>query len=214
MVKLNGQISSMAKQKDRGTEEKILDAARKVFVRDGMMGARMQDIADEAGINKALLHYYFRNKELLFEKIFLDAAQHIFPRMNAVFQSEVPLFQKIESFVDAYITVVMENPYLPIFVLNEINRDPDRFLKKLWPNHSKPNPAPLLKQIQEEVAAGRIKPIDPASLLVNMISLVVFPFVGRPMIQHMIGMDKKQFAAFMQQRKQELSRFIINAIRA
>ena len=214
MVKLNGQISSMAKQKDRGTEEKILDAARKVFVRDGMMGARMQDIADEAGINKALLHYYFRNKELLFEKIFLDAAQHIFPRMNAVFQSEVPLFQKIESFVDAYITVVMENPYLPIFVLNEINRDPDRFLKKLWPNHSKPNPAPLLKQIQEEVAAGRIKPIDPASLVVNMISLVVFPFVGRPMIQHMIGMDKKQFAAFMQHRKQELSRFIINAIRA
>lgn len=204
----------MAKQKDRGTEEKILDAARKVFVRDGMMGARMQDIADEAGINKALLHYYFRNKELLFEKIFLDAAQHIFPRMNAVFQSEVPLFQKIENFVDAYITVVMENPYLPIFVLNEINRDPDRFLKKLWPNHSKPNPTPLLMQIQEEVAAGRIKPIDPASLLVNMISLVVFPFVGRPMIQHMIGMDKKQFAAFMQQRKQELSRFIIDAIRA
>lgn len=204
----------MAKQKDRGTEEIILDAARKVFVRDGMMGARMQDIADEAGINKALLHYYFRNKELLFEKIFLDAAQQIFPRMNAVFQSEIPLLQKIENFVEAYITVVMENPYLPIFVLNEINRDPERFLKKLWPNHSKPNPAPLLKQIQEEVAAGRIKPIDPASLLVNMISLVVFPFVGRPMIQHMIGMDKKQFAAFMEQRKQELSRFIIDAIRA
>lgn len=204
----------MAKQKDRGTEEIILDAARKVFVRDGMMGARMQDIADEAGINKALLHYYFRNKELLFEKIFLDAALQIFPRMNAVFQSEIPLLQKIENFVEAYITVVMENPYLPIFVLNEINRDPERFLKKLWPNHSKPNPAPLLKQIQEEVAAGRIKPIDPASLLVNMISLVVFPFVGRPMIQHMIGMDKKQFAAFMEQRKQELSRFIIDAIRA
>lgn len=204
----------MGKQKDRGTEEIILDAARKVFVRDGMMGARMQDIADEAGINKALLHYYFRNKELLFEKIFLDAAQQIFPRMNAVFQSEIPLLQKIENFVEAYITVVMENPYLPIFVLNEINRDPERFLKKLWPNHSKPNPAPLLKQIQEEVAAGRIKPIDPASLLVNMISLVVFPFVGRPMIQHMIGMDKKQFAAFMEQRKQELSRFIIDAIRA
>ncbi len=204
----------MAKQKDRGTEEIILDAARKVFVRDGMMGARMQDIAEEAGINKALLHYYFRNKELLFEKIFLDAAQQIFPRMNAVFQSEIPLLQKIENFVEAYITVVMENPYLPIFVLNEINRDPERFLKKLWPNHSKPNPAPLLKQIQEEVAAGRIKPIDPASLLVNMISLVVFPFVGRPMIQYMIGMDKKQFAAFMEQRKQELSRFIIDAIRA
>lgn len=214
MVKLNGQITSMAKQKDRGTEEKILDAARKVFVRDGMMGARMQDIADEAGINKALLHYYFRNKELLFERIFLDAAQQIFPRINAMFQSELPLFQKIENFVEAYMTVVMENPYLPIFVLTEINRDPKRFLKKLWPSHNKPDPQPLLKQIQEEVAAGRIKPIDPASLLVNMLSLVLFPFVGRPMMQQVIGMDNQRFAEFMEYRKRELSRFIIDAIRA
>ncbi len=204
----------MAKQKDRGTEEKILDAARKVFVRDGMMGARMQDIADEAGINKALLHYYFRNKELLFERIFLDAAQQIFPRINAMFQSELPLFQKIENFVEAYMAVVMENPYLPIFVLTEINRDPKRFLKKLWPSHSKPDPQPLLKQIQEEVTAGRIKPIDPASLLVNMLSLVLFPFVGRPMMQQVIGMDNQRFAEFMEHRKRELSRFIIDAIRA
>jgi AcrR family transcriptional regulator len=204
----------MAKQKDRGTEEKILDAARKVFVRDGMMGARMQDIADEAGINKALLHYYFRNKELLFERIFLDAAQQIFPRMNAVFQSEEPLFQKIENFVEAYITVIMENPYLPLFVLNEINRDPKRFLTKIWSNRSKPDPTPLLKQIAEEVKAGRIKPIDPASLMVNMVSLVIFPFVGKPMMQHVIGIDDKRFGAFIQQRKRELSRFIIDAIRA
>ncbi|MFN4314910.1 MAG: TetR/AcrR family transcriptional regulator [Chitinophagaceae bacterium] len=202
------------KNTDTATETKILEAAKKVFVRDGMAGARMQDIADEAGINKALLHYYFRNKEKLFERIFLDAAHQIFPRVNAIFQADQPLFEKIEEFIDTYITIVMENPYLPLFVLTEINRDPVRFLEKIWPNNSKPDPLPLLKQIQQEVEEGNIKPIDPASLIVNMMSLVVFPFVGRPMIQHMIGMDQERFADFLQQRKKSLTKFIIDAIKA
>lgn len=202
------------KNTDTATETKILEAAKKVFVRDGMAGARMQDIADEAGINKALLHYYFRNKEKLFERIFLDAAHQIFPRVNAIFQADQPLFEKMEEFIDTYITIVMENPYLPLFVLTEINRDPVRFLEKIWPNNSKPDPLPLLKQIQQEVEEGNIKPIDPASLIVNMMSLVVFPFVGRPMIQHMIGMDQERFADFLQQRKKSLTKFIIDAIKA
>jgi AcrR family transcriptional regulator len=202
------------KNTDKATETKILEAAKKVFVRDGMAGARMQDIADEAGINKALLHYYFRNKEKLFECIFLNAAHQIFPRVNAIFQADQPLFEKIEKFIDTYITIVMENPYLPLFVLTEINRDPVRFLEKIWPNNSKPDPMPLLKQIQQEVEAGKIKPIDPASLVVNMMSLVVFPFVGRPMIQHMMGMDQDRFAGFLEQRKKSLTKFIIDAIRA
>lgn len=204
----------MTKQTDSGTEAKILEAAKKVFVRDGMTGARMQDIADEAGINKALLHYYFRNKELLFEKIFIEAAHQIFPRVNAIFHADQPLFEKIENFVDTYITIVMDNPYLPLFVLTEINRDPVRFLEKIWPNNSKPNPLPLIRQIETEVAAGKIRPIDPANLVVNMMSLVVFPFVGRPMIQHIVGIDNNKFNAFMEQRKKEVTKFIIDSIRA
>ena len=104
----------MVKKKiDQSTEQIILEAAKKVFVRKGMAGARMQDIADEAGINKALLHYYFRNKEKLFEMIFMEAAEKFFPRINAIFDSDQPLFEKIESFCEEYISVVMENPYLP-----------------------------------------------------------------------------------------------------
>ena len=96
----------MVKQKkDATTQEKILEAAKKVFVRQGMSGARMQDIADEAGINKALLHYYFRNKELLFEVIFNEAAAELFPKINFIFESDMPLFEKIENFVGEYITV-------------------------------------------------------------------------------------------------------------
>src|SRR6187402_2554521 len=100
-------------QKHQGAQEKILAAARKVFTTKGMAGARMQDIADEAGINKALLHYYFRDKDKLFETIFMEEAQRFFPKINAIFQSDDPLFEKIEKFVNEYIDEMQENPYLP-----------------------------------------------------------------------------------------------------
>src|SRR6185436_18120443 len=142
----------MAKlRKDRSTEEKILAAAKKVFTHEGMAGARMQDIADEARINKALLHYYFRSKDKLFETIFLLEAQKFFPKINMIFESDTPLFEKIEKFVNEYITEIQENPYLPWFVLNEINRQPDTFLYKIWGTNNLPKPQKFLEQIEKEV---------------------------------------------------------------
>src|SRR3954454_20198668 len=111
-------------QKDQSTEERILAAAQKVFLAKGMDGARMQDIADEAGINKALLHYYFRSKDKLFEQIFLDVASALLPRIFAILESDRGLFEKIENFCDEYISQLIETPYVPIFILNEINRQP------------------------------------------------------------------------------------------
>jgi hypothetical protein len=92
----------------------------------------MQDIADEAGINKALLHYYFRDKDKLFEVVFLEEALKFFPKINGIFNSDAPLFEKIENFVNEYIDEMQENPFLPWFVMNEINRDPDQFMYKIW----------------------------------------------------------------------------------
>jgi TetR/AcrR family transcriptional regulator len=204
----------MVKQKrDQSTEEKILQAAKKVFVLKGMSGARMQDIADEAGINKALLHYYFRNKEKLFEVIFMEAAQQLFPRINQVFNSEQPLFEKIESFCSEYIEVVMQNPYLPLFVINEINQDPDYFLGKVWSGKSKPDPRKFLEQIEKEVKRGTIKRVSPLHLLMNLISMTIFPFVAKPMFERNLGLDELQFRAAMEQRKKEIPKFIIDAIR-
>lgn len=200
-------------KKDQTTEEAILDAAKKVFVRKGMAGARMQDIADEAGINKALLHYYFRNKEKLFEVIFMEAAEKLFPRINAIFNADQPLFEKIESFCEEYITVVSENPYLPLFVLNEINQDPEYFLQKVWSGRSKPNPAKFLEQIEKEVKKGTIRRISPLHLLMNLISMTIFPFVAKPMFQKNLGLDELQFRAVMEQRKKEIPKFIIDSIK-
>lgn len=201
------------KTKDTSAEQSILEAAKKVFIKKGMAGARMQDIADEAGINKALLHYYFRNKEVLFEMIFMEAAAKLFPKINEVFTSDKPLFQKIEDFCDEYITVIIDNPYLPLFVLNEINQDPDYFLKKVWSGKSTPQPEKLLAQIEKEVRKGTIKRIQPLQLLMNMLSMTIFPFVAKPMLQKNMGVKDDQFNALMEQRKKEIPKFIIDAIR-
>jgi AcrR family transcriptional regulator len=200
-------------KKDESTEARILAAAKKIFVQKGMAGARMQDIADEAGINKALLHYYFRNKEKLFEVIFLEAAAKLFPKINSIFSSDLPLFEKIEKFCEEYITIIMDNPYLPLFVLNEINRDPAYFMTKMWPGKSRPDPSKFLAQLEREVKKGTIRRISPLHLLMNLISMSIFPFVARPMMQMTLGLDELQFRAAMEQRKKEIPIFIINSIK-
>jgi AcrR family transcriptional regulator len=204
----------MAKIKiEKSTEEKILAAAKKVFISKGMSGARMQDIADEAGINKALLHYYFRNKEKLFEVIFLEAAQKLFPAINVVFESDIPLFQKLERFCEEYITVMSENPYLPLFVLNEINQDPETFLTKIWGKQNLPRPKKFLEQIEKEIKKGTIKRVSPLQLLMNLISMTIFPFVAKSMFQFNLHLDELQFRTIMEQRKKEIPKFIIDSIK-
>jgi AcrR family transcriptional regulator len=201
------------KTKDKGAEVRILAAARKVFTTRGMNGARMQDIADEAGINKALLHYYFRDKDKLFETVFLEEAQKFFPKINAIFSSDAPLFEKIENFVSEYIDEMLENPYLPWFVLNEINRDPEQFLYKVWGKDNLPKPGKFLEQIEREIKRGTVKKISPVHLLLNLLSMTIFPFVAKPMIIRNLKMSDAQFRQAMEQRKKEVPKFIIDSIK-
>ena len=201
------------KKDDKGAEQRILAAARKVFTTKGMAGARMQEIADEAGINKALLHYYFKDKDKLFEAIFLNEAQKFFPKINAIFQSEDPLFEKIEKFVDEYIDEMVENPYLPWFVLNEMNRDPDRFMSKMLGEGNRPKPAKFLEQIESEIRKGTIKRIHPLHLLMNLLSMTIFPFIAKPMITRNLHLNESQVRKTMEERKKEIPKFIIDSIR-
>jgi len=200
------------KEKDLTTEEKILEAAKKIFLAKGLDGARMQDIADEAGINKAMLHYYFRSKEKLFEKIFTEVANHFFPKLMAILISDRSIFEKIESFCEEYINQVIQTPYVPIFILNEINRQPEAFLNKVL-NIRKPPVDQFLKQLEKERKQGIIKRIEPIELLVNVMSLCIFPFVARPIIQLISGKDRDQFNEMMERRKKEVPRIIIDSIR-
>ncbi len=199
--------------KDSSTEERILAAAKTVFVRDGLAGARMQDIANEAGINKALLHYYFRSKDKLFEVIFAEAASRLFPAINEIFNSDDDLFKKIERFCEEYLSIVIENPYLPMFVLNEIHRDPDYCLQNIFPTGIRPDPSKFLKQIEREIKNGTIRKIHPMNLLMNLLSMCIFPFVAKPMMERIMNMEPNQFNKLMDQRKKEIARFVIDSIR-
>jgi TetR/AcrR family transcriptional regulator len=203
----------MVKKKDKGAEERILAAARKVFMSKGMAGARMQDIADDAGINKALLHYYFRDKDKLFEIVFLEEAQKFFPKINGIFNSDAPLFKKIENFVNEYIDEMLENPYLPWFVMNEINRDPDQFMYKIWGKENLPKPEKFLEQIEKEIKKGAIKRINPVHLLMNLLSMTIFPFVAKPMLTRNLRLSEVQFRSIMEERRKEVPKFIIDSIK-
>ena len=211
---LTNWLNCMVKnKKDNTTEEKILVAARKVFTSRGMAGARMQDIADEAGINKAMLHYYFKDKDKLFEVIFLAEAQKFFPRINMIFESDAPLFEKISLFVNEYIDEMTESPYLPWFVLNELNRDADQFFKKVWTMAHRPKPGKLLAQIEKEVKKGKIKKVSALHLLVNLLSMTIFPFIAKPMLILTMKMSETQFKQMIEQRRIEIPKFIIDSIR-
>ena len=196
------------------TEEKIRLAAQKVFQKKGLAGARMQDIADEAGINKAMLHYYFRSKEKLFDLVFLDSFQKIFPRVNTILTSEDNLFQKIESFVEEYLTTVNQNPQLPLFVVNELAKNPDLFLHKLFSiTNGAPKADIIIKQMEEEINKGTIRPITPANLFLNIISLCAFPYIGKPLVQIILNMEDEQYLNLLERRKQEVLSFIFYAIK-
>jgi AcrR family transcriptional regulator len=201
------------KEKDKSTEEKILDAARKVFVLKGLDGARMQDIADEAGINKALLHYYFRTKDKLFEMIFMETVGKIFPRFEMILLSDMDLFDKIRQIVSSYIEVIIHNPYLPLFVLNEMNKNPEFGIVDFFKVQRPMIIHRFMEDIEKEVSKGTIKAVSPAHLLVNMMSMCIFPFVAKPVINIMLDLDELQFRNMMEQRKRVVAEFIIESIK-
>lgn len=199
-------------KKDSSTEERILEAAKKVFILRGLAGARMQDIADEAGINKALLHYYFRSKDKLFETIFAEVARRFLPRLSEIIQSDLGLFEKIEAFCEEYIDNVSKNPFIPLFVMNELNRQPREFIKKVF-GEEKPWFQIFIKDVQEAVRKKEIRPIEPLHLLVNTVALCVFPFLAKPMMQMISGSSDAQFRTFIEDRKKSVPKFVIDSIR-
>lgn len=194
------------------TEEKIFNAARIVFQKKGFAGARMQEIADEAGINKAMLHYCFKNKQLLFEAVFMNAFGQLAPQINAIFNSDETVFDKIRKFTHSYISFVIDNPYLPQFVIQEMNNNPE-FVMSFLNHENRPNPKLLISQIEKEIEAGIIKPINPKQLLLDIFSMTVFPFAAQMMVKGIIQISDSEFNQLMEERKTSIAEQIINSIK-
>lgn len=194
------------------TEEKILEAARNEFQKQGFSGARMQDIADAAGINKSMLHYYFRSKDQLFQKIFRDGVRKFVPVIFDALNSDLALVPKIEKLVSSYYSLFEKYPHLPGFIIHEMNQHPERFRKFLKSMDIGPHEV-FVKQLEAEIEAGKMKRIDPREFIINTIGLCVFPIIARPMITTVFDMKDTQFQQFIEKRKKELPEFILNAVK-
>lgn len=186
---------------DATTEEKIKEAARTIFHRKGYAATRTRDIAEEAGINLALLNYYFRSKEKLFDIIMFETLSGFFQRMVSVLNDEhSSLDQKVELISANYIDFITKEPNLPMFMLSELRNNSDELLKKL-PIKTMIVNSIFFHQYQEAVMKGEIAGSNPLNFLMNLLSLIIFPFVAKDLLQEVGGADNRQYNEMMQERK-------------
>ncbi|WP_339924171.1 TetR/AcrR family transcriptional regulator [uncultured Cyclobacterium sp.] len=203
----------MAEKKfNQDTEVKILEAAKEVFHQKGMDGARMQEIANGAGINKAMLHYYFRSKQLLFEAVFKNAFSLLAPQLNKVLNDDSSIEEKVKNFTHNYISFIKKHPYLPNFIIQETNRNPG-FFETIQNTHGFPSIDKFKKQVALEVEQGILRQIDGEQLFVSILSMNIFPFVAKPLIKGLMKMGEEDFEQLMEERKVAVSNFIIYSIR-
>lgn len=191
------------KKQDASTEEKIKAAARKVFMQKGYGASRTRDIAEAAGINLALLNYYFRSKEKLFHEIMMERVQHLFGTVAPIIQDPaLPLESKMEKLADAYIDMLSENPDLPMFVLNELRKQPELFRSRMNIETLLKNSS-LLRQLREKRSD-----VEPAQYLMNIMGLMLFPFLAKPVLLAVGLASEKNFGALMDQRRRLIPKWI------
>jgi AcrR family transcriptional regulator len=189
------------KNKDIPTEEKIKNAARKVFLSKGFAATRTRDIAEEAGMNLALLNYYFRSKEKLFAIVMQETMHTFIQSVKVIFNDDsLSLEAKIELLVSNYIDFLGANPDVPIFMLSEMRRDPTVLAGKLGVKevilHSH-----FMQQFQQGIKEGNIKAMHPFHLIMNLLGLTIFPFIAAPMLKTVGDLPDEGFNQLMQERK-------------
>ena len=199
-------------ENDKLTEEKIFEAATDVFVDKGMDGARMQDIANHAGINKALLHYYYRTKDQLFNAVFEMIAKKIFKKFAPVFDENLTLEEKIRFFFKEHISFLQENPRLPGFLLNEVNRHPERIKKLLNNVDFESIWLKLYQQHKDELKNYNITQALMPQLMITIAAMSVFPFAARGILEGILEKIDVDFNVYIEERKEFAADFVIRAI--
>jgi len=196
------------------TELAIIEAARKLFISRGYDGTTMETIALEAKVNKASLHYYFRSKDNLFEIVFNEAIRIVREKLILIIKSEDNLEANIKELINVYIETLINHPYLPNFIVNEISSNPEKVIKILLGD--KLSTFTVLKRIviiRNNLMDGNKEVVNPIDLILNVVSLNVFPFLIRPLITNLFKMNDEQFNSFMNNRKSGLLSFILRALK-
>jgi len=204
--------TSLFMAKSKNTEQKIFDAATELFLEKGVDRTSVREIANKAGINLALMNYYFRSKENLFDAIFTMLVKKNTRKLIKILDSDLGLEEKIRKYVEAYIDMLTENPLLVSFVMAIVHRSQERItqMKAISSLYSTPK---FAQQVFDESKKGHIKPTSPTQLFVDMLSLITFPFAIKLLIMDKTSYDEAHFQAFMEERKQRIPDLLLLSIK-
>lgn len=194
--------------KELTTEEKIIESARKLFTQKGFSATRTRDIAEEAGINLALLNYYFRSKQNLFQIIIEEKFDELFGMIGPILSdTNISLEEKIETLVTNYTNLLLENEDLPFFVLSELKSN-EFILEKVKQN------AKMLSQptIENQLKERRFT-ISTLNFIMNIVSMTMFPFLSKPLFVSTGLVKEEDFANFVINRKQHIPTWIMNTLK-
>lgn len=182
------------------TEEKIIASAEKLFYQKGKSGTSMQDIADDAGINRTLLNYYYRSKDQLFEAVFRKALGSFVPSLAAMLRSDISFEEYVPVLIETVIDTLIENPQIPIFVLQELSSNPERMPQII--KEMGIDPSIAIKKMTEEGQVPRAMGMEPRQVILNLLSLCIFPFAARPVVTEILyDGDKEAYLQAMKERK-------------
>lgn len=206
----------MENKEQPSKEQLILAAAEYEFLTKGYDGARTTSIASAAGVTHAMLHYYFRTKEQLFERIVDEKFRTVSHAMfNIMGDPSLPIMERIKCGIETHFDFIAQNPLLPRFVINEIITRPERYevLHKRLESFVKNVFKSLQDEIDQEAALGKVEKIDIKMLFISIMSLNTFTFVAYPFIEPLMGelmVDREQF---LSSRKAENVEIIIRRIK-
>jgi TetR/AcrR family transcriptional regulator len=198
---------------DQETRERILDAAHTVFLRKGTASSRTQEIAAEAGVNKALVHYYFGTKAALADAIFERALGSLMPRIFGILADpNRSIEEKVPAIVREQIDFHSSRPYFAGYLLSELHAQPQRISRLIARNGRVPLDV-IRRQLQEAAKAGTIRRISAEQFVVNLMGLLIFPFAIRPALGEMLSLDATRWRAFVEERRRLLPDFFMAGLR-
>jgi AcrR family transcriptional regulator len=218
MVKPNGSTKRLKTSverphADQETRDRILNAAERVFIRKGTASGRTQEIADEAGVNKALVHYYFGTKAALADGIFARALGTLVPRIFGILADPSrDIEQKVPAIVKEQIDFHTAHPYLAGYMVSELHAHPERIARMVTAHGRIPLDV-LRRQLQEGAKAGKLRRISPEQFVANMMGLLLFPFAIRTALCRLLGFDSERWEAFLEERRRILPDFVMGGLR-
>jgi len=192
-------------------ETKIIEAAKGVFVRKGYVQTTMSDVANEVGMGRTALHYYFRTKEMLFSAIFGQLLGALLPNIQRVMDSEGTMLDKMPRIIEEYASIIQKNKRLPVFIISEINRDPNHMYQIFLKKTELIQPIIQLRaQLAREMEEGIIRKMPLIDILTSVLSMMVFPLlVQDPLTKVFLGGEETQFDKYITERTPRIINMVL-----